>query len=232
MKLTSRKILAYSLFGTDEKYWAGFLNAVRDAPSVYPGWQVVVYIEKNHFLLPVLRELGISYEEEVFVPGDKYYGARWGALWRFYAFELDADFIETRDCDFVLSETGYKCTEEWVNSGYPAHIIRYFDTEQPLFGGLSGIRGGIVKNVRQLADEYVHSNEIASEYHSDEDFLRDRIVAQIGGRDKILNQGQGDPLGDKDKFTPYPPVEHRPKDFLELTYIRWFKDTFYRYICH
>lgn len=229
MKLTSRKIISYSLFGKGEKYWTGLLNAIRDAPRVYPGWQIVVYAERNHFLLPVLREFGTSYEEEDFIPGDRYYGERWGAIWRFYAFELDADFIEVRDCDLELSALDYESVCEWMETDYPAHMMRWFDTEQPMFGGLSGVRGGIVKEVRELADEYVHVNDIGAEYHSDEDFLRDRIVIQLGGRDRVLNQCQPDPKAKgTDNFRPYPKVHEYISEW-DMIQPRCFKDTFYRY---
>ena len=183
-----RKLIAYSLCGKKPLYWLGLLNNIRVKPYVLPDWEIKVYIESDHFLIPILEDMGVSYEEV-----DNTYGGTFCAGWRFYAFAEDVDYVLVRDADSVLGMKDAYCVDEWLKSGKTLHSIVEFPTAMPLSAGCMGIKGRLYPNIRDMYNGYVVAN--GTNYSIDEMFLRDYVYYKY--KDDMLKHGYyggGEPI--------------------------------------
>lgn len=189
-----RKLISYSLCGKNPLYWLGLLNNIRVQPYVLPDWEIKVYIERDHFLIPILKDMGVGYEEV-----DNTYGGTFCSGWRFYAFAEDADYVLVRDADSIIGMKDVYCTDEWLASGKTLHSIVEFPTAMPLSAGCMGIKGRLFPNIRSMYDDYVRVN--GNNYSIDEMFLRDYVWNKY--RHDMLKHGYyggGEPIYAESKY--------------------------------
>ena len=169
-----KKIISFSLWGNNPKYTIGAIRNTELAKIHFPDWICRFYVDKTSIQTEILITLEKNGAELINCDP-----AGWdGMFWRFYAVE-DSDIMISRDCDSRLSERDVAAVNEWLESGKAFHIIRdhpWHTTE--ILGGLWGVRGGILKNIRELVSNWC-SGRPTGFLQIDQDFLKAVIYPMI-----------------------------------------------------
>jgi hypothetical protein len=151
-----KKIISFSLFGTNPKYVDGMFENCKRAPVVYPGWEVRVYTEPGHPAVGPLRDM-----QAAVVEVEPNYGFK-GAFWRFYAAEdPEAEAIIFRDSDSRLGLRERAAVDMWLASGKKAHTMHDHSHHAgwPLMSGMWGVRGSVIMDMTQACVNYGRFNE-------------------------------------------------------------------------
>ena len=141
-------IIAYSLYGKDQRYVEGVIANVELAKKYYPGWTVRVYTDID-------QDLDVDCEV---LCKEKSVGHR-GLFWRFEVLkDISIDHCIIRDLDSRLGPREASAVNEWVSSNKEFHIIR--DNVQhavPICGGMWGASSKFIKRFAPVYDEkYKH----------------------------------------------------------------------------
>ena len=165
-----KKIISFSLWGKNPVYNIGAIRNAELAKEIYPNWICRYYIGKStpNDTLEKLK----SFENVEVVEMDEE-GDWTGMFWRFYpSSENDVDVVIVRDCDSRLNQREKDAVDEWLNSDKEFHIMRdhpFHGTE--ILGGMWGSKKGIIKNMKEMIDEYIKGNF----WQVDQNFLREKI---------------------------------------------------------
>ena len=113
-------------------------------------------------------------------------------FWRYYAINyLDiGDIVIFRDCDSRLSYKEKACVDHWISSEKTFHLI--FDHilhQTEIMGGLWGVKGRFVENIKNLISSYFIKYDQYYCYHRkyDQYFLKDIIYHQYLKYDYIAH---------------------------------------------
>lgn len=160
------KYVAFSLYGTDDKYTVGALANASDAANFYPGWKVIFYCGQD--VDPETIHMLQSYGAETqVVPGPTGFAS---AAWRFQAsFISDAEIVIFRDTDSRFSFREVNAVSDWLASGKAVHVMRDHPNHRwEIQAGMFGIiPRRLPKFLQKLANE-----KFADYYGQDQDFLR------------------------------------------------------------
>jgi hypothetical protein len=132
-------------------------------PKIYPGWKMRVYcaedveaLSKNFgvYVIDRLKSLdvqieymGVSHEHS-------------GMLWRFLpAWEKDVDRVIFRDADSRIGPREAAAVQAWIESGLDAHCMHDHPHHNnlPVFGGMWGVKGGILPNLMPVWTRFMSS---------------------------------------------------------------------------
>lgn len=168
-----KKLIAFSLWGNNPKYTIGALYNAELMSEIYPGWIARFYIGSStpSNVSRKLEKLGaeiVSMNE----PGD------WkGMFWRFYpAGETDVQIMLSRDTDSRLTLREKAAVDEWLASDKDFHIMRDHPAHNaPIMGGMWGARGAILKNIKEMIDEYQKGDF----WQVDQNFLREKVYPLV-----------------------------------------------------
>jgi len=165
-----KKIISFSLFGTDNLYYAGALQNLRRQAEIYPDWICRFYIDRNipGTLVEALRAGGAEV-----IPGsmvlpleDRHFVK---TIWRFLpAIDPDVDIFIVRDADSRLGWREREAVLEWLSSGKGFHIMR--DNPQHTPKIMAGMWGGRAKRLRCIGD-LVAGYAFFDIFGSDQNFL-------------------------------------------------------------
>jgi hypothetical protein len=167
-----KKIISFSLWGNNPKYTIGAIRNAELTPIIFPNWVSRFYCGKS---VPedIIDKLKSLPQTEVIIMDED--GDWTGMFWRFYACE-DSDIMLSRDTDSRLSNREKLAVDEWLKSDKDFHIMRdhpYHNTE--ILGGMWGVRNGLVKNIKELIDDYTKSDF----WQVDQNFLREKIYPLV-----------------------------------------------------
>jgi hypothetical protein len=131
-----KKVLSFSLFGTDNIYCLGAIENAKLSSSIYSGWETRFYVSDD---VPksIIDELK---KYNVVIIDCKRKSSYDGLFWRFTPFyEDDVLLWISRDCDSRISWREKSCVDEWIESDKSAHIIRdssnhYYEIMAGMFG--------------------------------------------------------------------------------------------------
>lgn len=113
-------VISTTLFGGDRRYSQGAIYNARLCKEFFPNWEFRVYHENgfNEHYLSELRNEGanlINVGNTMVVP----------TMWRFHVYDdPNVDYFICRDLDDRLNRHDAELVQEWIESGYPFHIIR------------------------------------------------------------------------------------------------------------
>lgn len=142
----SQKIIAYSLYGKNRKYYKNFENLARQVKKFYgTDWKIRIYHD-NSIDESIICKYECEYANLVqfcsinelrFFNFSDYNGMYWRWIPLMDNF---VDYIQSRDLDSWIIEREYQVTSEWLRSRYSFHVIRdhpfhFF----PILGGLWSI---------------------------------------------------------------------------------------------
>lgn len=169
-----KKVISFSLWGSDPRYTLGALQNASLARIVYPGWVCRFYIGRSTpstiiSLLECYNNVEIISMQE---DGD------WtGMFWRFMAAaDPEVDVCIVRDCDSRLWLREKRAVDEWLASDKDFHIMR--DNPQhgtEILGGMWGARNSILNNMKELIQSYAKGDY----WQVDQNFLRDVIYPLV-----------------------------------------------------
>jgi hypothetical protein len=132
------RVIAFSLYGSAEKYMKGAIKNAELTLDIYPEWECWFYIHKDvpQNIIDNLKRypnVKIIIKNDLILP----------MTWRYLPLTNPAvDILLSRDTDSVVSERERSCVEEWLKSGKRMHIIR----DHPHHGDKNGLRimGGMI----------------------------------------------------------------------------------------
>ena len=132
------KIVSFSLYGDNPKYFVGAIENARTIQQSMPGWTARFYcgVSISKTLIEELEQLGAQ---------TRIQASDWhpnGMFWRYMPIgESRITHIAFRDTDSRLSERDLESINKWLESMKWAHIIRDHPFHQtPILGGLWGIK--------------------------------------------------------------------------------------------
>lgn len=188
-----KKIISFSLWGTQPKYLVGAINNVKLAKKIYPGWICRFYIGQSTIneapeYIKMLKSNSNVEIIEMNEAGD------WnGMFWRFFPIsDKDVDIVISRDTDSRLSKREKRAVDEWLKSGKSFHIMRDHPYHRfKILGGMWGARKGILSDMKNMIKIYEKGNF----YQVDQNFLAEYIYPIIQS-DVFIH----DAFGDGQKF--------------------------------
>lgn len=172
-----KKVLAFSLYGTAERYSRGAYQNAQLIRWVYPGWFMRIYhddsVEKD--LLDQLQ----------FIPEVELVNATVFRLnpmnWRFLpAVDDSVEVFCSRDIDARLTLREYSAVSEWLQSGFQAHMIRDHPGHRShdMLGGMWCAKFGTIPNLLGLLAAYPNGTH----FNADQEFLKDMVWPHIRTR--------------------------------------------------
>lgn len=168
-----KRIVSFSLFGTNPLYLEGALRNVQLLPSVYPGWIARIYVsqEISPEFCQRLSEAGAEVIQKQRV------GLVDGTFWRFLpASESDIEAVVIRDVDSRVTLREFAAVEEWLASGKTIHIMRDHPSHKTtILAGMWGCRGGSIPDMPTLIKKW----GLWSKKGLDQGFLRDVIYPRF-----------------------------------------------------
>lgn len=174
-----KRIISFSVYGTDSIYSSGAIANAIAALQFFPGWTARFYLSESLAgqLKAPLEALGA---ECVVKPQRT---AHDGMFWRFLpAGDPDVGVVIVRDVDALLCPRNRAVVDLWLQSDAAFHIIRDHPLHRSLIlGGLWGARGGAVREMPQLIERWSQS----SEYGDDIRFLEQAIYPLVAGKSLI-----------------------------------------------
>ena len=116
-----KRVISYSLYGSNPKYFLGAMDNIKIAKVIYPDWQVQIYVgssitlhQRNTLVRMGALLIDMRFREDASA-----------MLWRLHAFlDSDTDVVLIRDCDSRLGLRESWAVQEWIKSGRSLHIMR------------------------------------------------------------------------------------------------------------
>ena len=139
----ARNVIAFSLWGRQERYCRAALENARVAPHLYPEWRCRFYCDDS---VPGGTRAGLlaAGAEVVLMARPKRLFE--GLFWRFLvANDPEVDRFLVRDCDSLLNLRERRAVEAWTEGGAHFHVMRdYFTHSELILAGLwGGVRGAL-----------------------------------------------------------------------------------------
>jgi hypothetical protein len=168
-----KRVIAFSLWGSNPKYCVGSVKNASLAKEFYPGWECWFYCGKSvpTETLQSLRESGsrvIVKEEE----GD------WtGMFWRFEPIaDPEVEVMISRDADSRLSSREAKAVNEWLETEKLFHVMRDHPAHSiEILGGMWGARRPILGDMIHLMRAYTKGNF----WQVDQNFLKEVVWPRV-----------------------------------------------------
>ena len=140
---TSRKIISYSLFGSDEKYSQGAIRNCQLIKKLLPKWTPRIYYSTTEFKFKIdlLSKLTELHAELVDVDQWTICGKsvlQIPYLWRCFAF-FNYDIVLCRDLDSFITPREVDYIKNWLDSEKPFFIIRDHPWQGEIGAGLLGL---------------------------------------------------------------------------------------------
>jgi hypothetical protein len=166
------KVISFSLWGNNERYFYGALRNCEISLKLYPEWLCFFYISsetKDYLINPLQKypNCRIIRMENI--------GEKRGLFWRFLAaFDKEIDITIVRDCDSRITEREVSAVNQWIDSNKGFHIMRdhpYHNTE--ILGGMWGVKNKIINLGTPLTLDSI--KEYKDAYQEDQKYLREKI---------------------------------------------------------
>jgi hypothetical protein len=134
-----RDVIAFSLWGTKQRYLRGAIQNILRAREHFPGWALRFYVDDS--LPPEMTRLIVELGAEV-IAQPAAQSQRQKLCWRFQvANDPQVGHFMVRDVDSVLGAREARAVDAWLASRAWFHIIRDWWTHTDLI--LAGMWGGV-----------------------------------------------------------------------------------------
>ena len=195
-----KKVIAFSLWGSDEKYTLGAIKNADLAKTIYPDWICRYYVGRST-PFAIVEELAKRDNTEIFLMSEE--GDWTSMFWRFFpASDSTVDVMISRDTDSRLTEREKEAVDVWLQSKAGFHIMRdhpYHATE--IMGGMWGAKKGCIPRMQHMCVEYIKGDF----WQVDQNFLKEKIYPLVAPTSYVH-----DPFFAKVPF----PSERKPKEFV------------------
>ncbi|UVO39391.1 tetratricopeptide repeat protein [Bradyrhizobium arachidis] len=169
-----RNVIAYSLWGTNDRYLIGAERNAMVAPLIYEGWSCRFYVDDTVPPQSRRRLLDLG-ADLVMMPRPNMAFA--GLFWRFLvANDSTVDRYLVRDADSIVNVRERVAVDDWIASGRHFHVMRDFWTHTGvmLAGLWGGVRGALPPLV-PFIETFLADNREYPERTLDQRFLREAI---------------------------------------------------------
>lgn len=163
----AKRVVSYSLYGSDRRYTDGIVENANLMPTIYPGWEMRVYYAADvpEGIANSLR----AYDHVELVPGTPFISPM---VWRFLvASDPTVSRYIVRDADSRLSVRERAAVGEWVRSGQKFHVMRDHPSHSnyAMSGGLWGGTHPAFPDMKNLL------SPVGRAYIADMNFLTERV---------------------------------------------------------
>lgn len=159
--------VTFSLYGDDPFYAEGVVENIALAKKLYPGWHVVVHLERGHLYEDRLSSLGVRVIEHEPEEGTG------GMLWRFETVGMEEyTYVISRDADSRIYPREVDAVKEWISSGKTLHTMWDINSRpnRNISAGMFGLVVGRYPMLEELK-KWKKENPAPYRYGQDEDFL-------------------------------------------------------------
>ena len=186
------KIISFSLYNKRFKDNFNMIINCMLMPYIYKDWQIWIYIDDT---IPIaIKEILKTFDYVKLIEMPRHQSSA-AMMWRFLPAGENIEYMISRDADSWLSQREFLCVEEWIQSEKDFHIIcDHCYHSQKIMGGMWGVKGNILTDIKNLTEEYAKNNSY------DQGFLADVIYPLI--KDKI-GVHRGDQYDNKGKKIIY-----------------------------
>ena len=158
-----KKIISFSLWGSNPKYCAGAIRNAELRKTIYPDWICRFYVHEN---VPeeYICQLKCFDRTEVIIEARK---PDWtGMFWRFEAIsDNDVSVMISRDCDSRLSRREAGAVSEFMDSDKLFHIMRDHPWHKfNVLGGMFGVKKGLLDNMKELCAQFSQTDSYGTDY--------------------------------------------------------------------
>lgn len=177
-----KKVISFSLWGSEAKYNVGAVRNAQLALEIYPDWETWFYVGQSVPTETVvqLKRLGANIIE-MGVPGD------WTSMfWRFLpASDPTVDAMISRDSDSRLSVREKEAVREWLNSDRQFHIMRDHPSHSAvILGGMWGVKRGLLPKMVEQVANWAKEDRLKT----DQDFLRQKIYPLVRNKSMVHDE--------------------------------------------
>ena len=132
---TNKKVVSFSLFGNDKKYFSNINSCIESYQILFPDWIIRVYVSDD-LPVDVIKKFR-DYRCEIVIMKAKGIDFRY-TFWMYLV--LDDQSVShalIRDIDSIASKREKLMVDQWLNTNYILHIIRdHPDHTDLIMGGL------------------------------------------------------------------------------------------------
>jgi len=165
--LQDKKIIAFCLFGNDQKYFSNIDACMASYRQFFPDWAIRVYVSRDVQEVIVDR-LKLSGEVIVMKSGGIDYRY---TFWRFLVLDDSGISIALiRDIDSVASNREKLMVDAWIASGKKLHIIRDHPSHVDLI--MAGMWGMVTNGVSQQMKKKILQFKKVNKFGVDQAFLK------------------------------------------------------------
>jgi hypothetical protein len=161
-----KKIISFSLYGTNKKYLVGMICNVEIAKIIYPDWICRVYYGNSvdkYYIDELKKHENVELVKKIEKDNKS------SMMWRFLPIdEEDVQVMISRDADSRISWREKKCVDIFIESDKLLHSIRDEVNHDKIMGGMWGIK----KNDRIKISNLIKNWEGGPNYGSDQNFVR------------------------------------------------------------
>lgn len=164
-----KKIISFSLYGSDTKYTIGAICNAEIAKIIFPDWICRYYCGESvpNEILDKLKSF--SNVEVINMKEDTTYSYM---MWRFLPIDdNDTEVMLCRDIDSRLSYREKSCVDLFLESNKLLHSIQDHQLHDNMMGGMWGIKKNNRINMKTLAENW----KGGMDYFSDQLFIREII---------------------------------------------------------
>jgi len=151
----TKKIISFSVYGSNPKYAHAVLKNIELQPEIYPGWICRIYLDET---VPqdVVKEIEKTNAEIVVKPKSN---GHLGMFWRFEPLkDISIERFIVRDSDSRLNIREAAAVQEWIESGKEFHIMRdHVEHRALICGGMWGATSKFIKKEAGVFDSEVKS---------------------------------------------------------------------------
>lgn len=195
IKAMKKKVISFSLWGTNPKYLIGAEENVKLQKKHFPGWVCRFYVDGTvpDETISRLRSLGAEIVKKDIC--DEFQGL----FWRFEAaWDPDIERYIIRDCDSRLNEREGAAVREWEASDKSFHTMRdHPNHDIQVLGAMWGAKGMHPKGFKEDFEKFMKSiNEMATLkpqrgrfFYSDQKLLNDVVWPKVKADAMVHDDG-------------------------------------------
>lgn len=170
------KIIAFSLFGSIERYRLGLIRNIEIAAHLFPDWVCLAYCDEENY-----KQLEhLHFDNARIILQQKESHGMSGMTWRLNAcHDSENEVIIFRDTDSFLTPREKEIVDEWLASPLDVHLIRDHPLHtSPVMGGMFGVRDQSARLLSRVIKDH-HATHRQTGYGDDQDFLTKHFYPKI-----------------------------------------------------
>ena len=169
-----KKVISFSLWGSNPRYTLGAIANADLAAEVYPGWICRFYVAND---VPAETMAQLGRRDNVELVAAQRQGDWRGLFWRFRcAGDRSVDVMISRDADSRLGYREKAAVDEWLASDRDFHIMRDHALHGVhILGGMWGARNHVIADIGAWLDSHAPGNF----WQADQIFLAHEVYPRI-----------------------------------------------------